>query len=56
MTQEAYSHFSQEVSPEELMACYTLDNTDWLLLHQARGVPNRFGLAVLLKTFQHLVH
>jgi hypothetical protein len=54
MTQEAYPHFSQEVSPEELMACYTLDNTDWQLLHQARGVPNRFGLAVLLKTFQHL--
>jgi Domain of unknown function (DUF4158) len=54
MTPEAYPHFSQEVSPEELMACYTLDNTDWQLLHQARGVPNRFGLAVLLKTFQHL--
>lgn len=51
----AYPQFSRSYGPKELQQAFSLspDELFWLRSH-GRSAPTRFGLAVLLKTFQHL--
>ncbi|MFB9160265.1 Tn3 family transposase [Chromobacterium violaceum] len=51
----AYPQFSRSYSPKELQQTFSLseDESSWLKSH-GRSASTRLGLAVLLKSFQHL--
>jgi hypothetical protein len=49
-----YPQFAQDLSHEELIEHFLLDETDHQFITGFRGDGNRYGVAVLLKSLQYL--